>query len=71
MQNQRDTVVGQVLYKNGIDCAKQILRNEGVLGFYRGLGPQLVVRVLFHPICDYSKMVHCRALLPKKPLSLP
>jgi solute carrier family 25 aspartate/glutamate transporter 12/13 len=34
--------VGQVLYKNGIDCAKKILRYEGVLGFYRGLGPQLV-----------------------------
>lgn len=42
MQNQRNTVVGQVLYKNSIDCAKKILRNEGVLGFYRGLGPQLI-----------------------------
>ena len=43
MQNQRSTVVGQMLYKNSIDCAKQLLRNEGFLGFYRGLGPQLVV----------------------------
>ena len=43
MQNQRSTVVGQMLYKNSIDCAKKILRNEGFLGFYRGLGPQLVV----------------------------
>lgn len=42
MQNQRSTVVGQMLYKNSIDCAKKILRNEGFLGFYRGLGPQLV-----------------------------
>ncbi|PPQ63823.1 hypothetical protein CVT24_009773 [Panaeolus cyanescens] len=42
MQNQRSTVVGQLLYKNSIDCAKKILRNEGFLGFYRGLGPQLV-----------------------------
>ncbi|TFK30949.1 mitochondrial carrier [Coprinopsis marcescibilis] len=42
MQNQRTTVVGQMLYKNSIDCAKKILRNEGFLGFYRGLGPQLV-----------------------------
>ncbi|KAG2022896.1 carnitine/acyl carnitine carrier [Coprinopsis cinerea AmutBmut pab1-1] len=42
MQNQRSTVVGQMLYKNSIDCAKKILRNEGFFGFYRGLGPQLV-----------------------------
>lgn len=43
MQNQRSTVVGQLLYKNSIDCARKIFRNEGFLGFYRGLGPQLVV----------------------------
>lgn len=43
MQNQRSTVVGQMLYKNSIDCAKKIFRNEGFLGFYRGLGPQLIV----------------------------
>jgi len=43
MQNQRSTVVGQLLYKNSLDCAKKILRNEGFLGFYRGLGPQLIV----------------------------
>ncbi|ESK92703.1 mitochondrial inner membrane protein [Moniliophthora roreri MCA 2997] len=42
MQNQRSTVVGQRLYSNSIDCAKKILANEGFLGFYRGLGPQLV-----------------------------
>lgn len=42
MQNQRSTVVGQLLYKNSIDCAQKILRNEGLRGFYRGLGPQLV-----------------------------
>ncbi|KAK2461421.1 hypothetical protein APHAL10511_005884 [Amanita phalloides] len=42
MQNQRSTLVGQLLYKNSIDCAKKILRNEGFFGFYRGLGPQLV-----------------------------
>lgn len=46
MQNQRSTVVGQMLYKNSIDCAQKIFRNEGFLGFYRGLGPQLVVRVM-------------------------
>ncbi|KIM88836.1 hypothetical protein PILCRDRAFT_62049 [Piloderma croceum F 1598] len=42
MQNQRSTVVGQMLYKNSIDCAQKIFRNEGFLGFYRGLGPQLI-----------------------------
>ncbi|KAJ6483892.1 mitochondrial carrier domain-containing protein [Mycena vulgaris] len=42
MQNQRSTVVGQLLYKNSLDCAKKILRNEGFIGFYRGLGPQLI-----------------------------
>jgi solute carrier family 25 aspartate/glutamate transporter 12/13 len=44
IQNQRSTVVGQMLYKNSLDCAQKILRNEGFLGFYRGLGPQLIVR---------------------------
>ncbi|KAH9982982.1 mitochondrial carrier [Lactifluus volemus] len=42
MQNQRSTVVGQLLYKNSLDCIKKVFRNEGFLGFYRGLGPQLV-----------------------------
>ncbi|KIJ66207.1 hypothetical protein HYDPIDRAFT_86886 [Hydnomerulius pinastri MD-312] len=42
MQNQRSTVVGQMLYKNSMDCARKIFRNEGFLGFYRGLGPQLI-----------------------------
>lgn len=46
MQNQRSTVVGQLLYKNSLDCARKIFRNEGFLGFYRGLGPQLVVRIV-------------------------
>jgi solute carrier family 25 (mitochondrial aspartate/glutamate transporter), member 12/13 len=43
MQNQRSTVVGQLLYKNSLDCVKKVFRNEGFFGFYRGLGPQLVV----------------------------
>ncbi|KAF8323685.1 mitochondrial carrier [Clavulina sp. PMI_390] len=42
MQNQRSGVVGQVLYKNSWDCAQKVFRNEGLRGFYRGLGPQLV-----------------------------
>ena len=43
MQNQRSSIVGQLLYKNSLDCVRKVLRNEGFLGFYRGLGPQLVV----------------------------
>ncbi|KAH8120028.1 mitochondrial carrier [Phellopilus nigrolimitatus] len=42
MQNQRSTVVGELLYKNSLDCVQKVLRNEGFLGFYRGLGPQLI-----------------------------
>ncbi|EIN13882.1 mitochondrial carrier [Punctularia strigosozonata HHB-11173 SS5] len=42
MQNQRSTVVGQLLYENSIDCVRKVFRNEGFVGFYRGLGPQLV-----------------------------
>ncbi|KAF8937224.1 mitochondrial aspartate-glutamate transporter agc1 [Haplosporangium gracile] len=42
MQNQRSKIVGELLYKNSIDCFQKVVRNEGVLGLYRGLGPQLV-----------------------------
>ncbi|KAI0673666.1 mitochondrial carrier [Trametes maxima] len=42
MQNQRSTVVGQLLYKNSLDCVRKVFRNEGLIGFYRGLGPQLI-----------------------------
>ena len=44
MQNQRSTVVGQLLYKNSFDCVRKVFHNEGIRGFYRGLGPQLIVR---------------------------
>jgi Mitochondrial carrier protein len=43
MQNQRSSVVGQLMYKNSIDCVRKVFTNEGLLGFYRGIGPQLVV----------------------------
>jgi solute carrier family 25 (mitochondrial aspartate/glutamate transporter), member 12/13 len=43
MQNQRGNVVGQLLYENSMDCVRKVFRNEGALGFYRGLGPQLIV----------------------------
>jgi len=42
MQNQRSKVVGELIYKNGIDCAHKVYKNEGFLGFYRGLPPQLI-----------------------------
>ncbi|KAF2751920.1 calcium-binding mitochondrial carrier protein-like protein Aralar1 [Sporormia fimetaria CBS 119925] len=42
MQNQRSSAVGQVLYKNSIDCAKKVIRNEGFKGLYSGVLPQLV-----------------------------
>ncbi|KAG8811680.1 mitochondrial aspartate-glutamate transporter agc1, partial [Serendipita sp. 401] len=42
MQNQRSTVVGQLLYKNSLDCVQKVFRNEGLVGFYRGIGPQLI-----------------------------
>ncbi|KAJ1655042.1 mitochondrial aspartate-glutamate transporter agc1 [Dispira simplex] len=42
MQNQRSAVVGEVLYKNSIDCFRKVIRNEGPIGLYRGLAPQLV-----------------------------
>jgi len=43
MQNQRSTVVGEIMYKNSIDCAKKVIRNEGFRGLYSGLGPQIIV----------------------------
>lgn len=42
MQNQRSAEVGQLLYKNSIDCFRKVIRNEGVVGLYSGLGPQLI-----------------------------
>lgn len=32
---------GEILYKGNIDCIKKIIRNEGLLGFYKGLVPNL------------------------------
>lgn len=43
LQNQRSTVVGEVLYRNAADCVKKVYANEGgVRGFYRGVWPQLL-----------------------------
>lgn len=42
MQNQRSLVVGEMLYRNSIDCFRKVISNEGFVGLYRGLLPQLV-----------------------------
>lgn len=43
MQNQRSVgFVGELAYKNSMDCFKKVIRHEGVLGLYRGLVPQLL-----------------------------
>ena len=42
MQNQRSQRVGEMLYKNSIDCAKKVVKNEGFTGLYSGVLPQLV-----------------------------
>jgi solute carrier family 25 (mitochondrial aspartate/glutamate transporter), member 12/13 len=46
MQNQRNNATVPAVYKNEMDCAKQVLRNEGFLGLYRGGGVQALVH--FH-----------------------
>lgn len=43
MQNQRSSVVGEPqMYKNSLDCVAKVFRREGLMGFYSGLGPQLL-----------------------------
>ncbi|CAG8977818.1 hypothetical protein HYALB_00008984 [Hymenoscyphus albidus] len=42
MQNQRSSRVGEMLYKNSLDCAKKVIKNEGFTGLYSGVLPQLV-----------------------------
>lgn len=42
LQNQRSARVGEKLYNNSLDCARKVIRNEGVLGLYSGVIPQLI-----------------------------
>jgi len=43
MQNQRTgSYVGELLYRNSIDCFRKVIRHEGPTGLYRGLVPQLM-----------------------------
>ena len=43
MQNQRTgSFLGEVAYKNSLDCFKKVVKFEGFRGLYRGLLPQIV-----------------------------
>ncbi|KAF2717616.1 mitochondrial carrier [Polychaeton citri CBS 116435] len=42
LQNQRSARVGQLMYKNSLDCFSKVIKNEGFLGLYSGVLPQLV-----------------------------
>merc|ERR1712168_755752 len=43
MQNQRTgSYIGELLYRNSIDCFRKVIRHEGPTGLYRGLVPQLM-----------------------------
>lgn len=42
MQNQRSAAPGNQLYNNSIDCFRKVVRNEGFLGLYSGVVPQLI-----------------------------
>lgn len=39
---QRLTLEGEVPYKGIVDCARRTFQQEGVLGFYKGLAPNLI-----------------------------
>uniref|UniRef100_S4R8L6 Solute carrier family 25 member 12 n=1 Tax=Petromyzon marinus TaxID=7757 RepID=S4R8L6_PETMA len=36
MQNQRSSLIGELMYKNSFDCFKKVVRYEGIIGLYRG-----------------------------------
>lgn len=42
MQNQRSGGPGSQMYTNSIDCFRKVIRNEGFLGLYSGVLPQLI-----------------------------
>ena len=59
MQNQRSVLASELVYKNSWDCFRKVIQNEGLVGLYRGLIPQLIgvspekaikltVRKMFH-----------------------
>ncbi|XP_066597735.1 calcium-binding mitochondrial carrier protein Aralar1 isoform X2 [Prorops nasuta] len=43
MQNQRTgSFIGELMYRNSLDCFQKVIRHEGFFGLYRGLVPQLM-----------------------------
>jgi len=42
MQNQRVVDPSKRVYANSWDCFTKVLKNEGAVGLYKGLGPQIV-----------------------------
>lgn len=43
MQNQRSgSFIGELMYRNSLDCFRKVIRHEGIFGLYRGLLPQLM-----------------------------
>ena len=48
-------------YKNSLDCARKIFKNEGFLGFYKGVTPRLcrvtadvaIVMVLYENVMKF------------------
>lgn len=55
-----------LLYKSYFDCVEKILRSEGPLGFYKGLGPSYVRlgphTVLSLVFWDYFKEMHSKLI---------
>ncbi|XP_014601863.1 PREDICTED: calcium-binding mitochondrial carrier protein Aralar1 isoform X1 [Polistes canadensis] len=43
LQNQRTgSFIGELMYRNSLDCLRKVMRHEGFFGLYRGLLPQLM-----------------------------
>jgi hypothetical protein len=42
LQNQTRSATGQLKYRNGFDCARKLLAEEGLRGFYRGMPANLI-----------------------------
>ena len=59
IQSQRSRFIGELMYKNSLDCAKKVIRHEGFRGLYSGLGPQLIVSGIHLP-CAVSAVTNPR-----------
>ena len=43
MQNQRGSIAGEIMYKHSFDCFVKVIKNEGFVGLYRGMGTPLLI----------------------------